>query len=907
MQTTRRWMLLVFCLGLLALGLPARDGSAQEITAITLFGCDEQGTVDTAFRNNSGPIDAAWDIFIYEGPVFDPASRSAQDIKWLNNAQDHTVRIPLTPGVHTFTFHCEFSRPWPYVGLNLFCDGANDRAAISARTATDTQGPPYPNCAVNDARQTMGWPITEVPAAGTLITGGPDDGIWEVEDARQGVRVTLKSFRCSIPSVDGDLDLVGPHAIGASGQGDAVGQFVLEVEPVAPTPPDLFVWLQTVAEMTCGAANRIESWREQFDWRQTPAPFSFVLGDTPSQVVLQRSQRTSEHKQLDPHKTAHSVRYVDPQTGLEVRWEGVEYPAYRTVEWTVYLKNTGTTDTPVIHDLQALDCRLSRRGGSDEFMLHYNRGDTCAPNAFEPQLKSLGPGTEFQTAPENGRSTNGAWPYFNLRAGDEGVMVVVAWPGQWAARFSRDADRSLSLTAGQQLAHLRLHPGEEIRTPLIVLQFSSNNTWIDAQNVWRRWMIEHNLPRPGGKQLPLPLLNACSSHQFAEMTQANETNQIEFIDSYLAKGLQLNYWWMDAGWYVGAAEKGWPWTGTWEVDRRPHRFPRGLRAVSDHAHAKGVKTIVWFEPERVAGETWLAAEHPEWILGGSGGGLLNLGNREAWTWLVDKIDSIITQEGIDLYRQDFNIDPLSFWRSHDREDRQGMTENQYVVGYLAYWDELLRRHPGMLIDSCASGGRRNDLETMRRAVPLLRSDYLFEPVGQQGHTYGLSFWLPFFGTGYTPSNTVGWGWGTGGISYDPYTRRSNMCPSNTACFDFRVEVDDALIQKLYREWLAAGDVYFGDYYPLTPHSLEADAWIAWQFHNQQSQKGMVQAFRRTESDFFGGQFRLQGLDPDARYQVTNSDHPETVVQTGRQLMEQGLSIDIPTRPGAAVLFYQRVE
>jgi len=52
-----------------------------------------------------------------------------------------------------------------------------------------------------------------------------------------------------------------------------------------------------------------------------------------------------------------------------------------------------------------------------------------------------------------------------------------------------------------------------------------------------------------------------------------------------------------------------------------------------------------------------------------------------------------------------------------------MTENLYVQGYLAYWDGLLQQHPGMLIDSCASGGRRNDLETLRRAVPLLRSDY----------------------------------------------------------------------------------------------------------------------------------------------------------------------------------------
>ena len=420
-------------------------------------------------------------------------------------------------------------------------------------------------------------------------------------------------------------------------------------------------------------------------------------------------------------------------------------------------------------------------------------------------------------------------------------------------------------------------------------------------------MIQHNLPRPAGKPLPLPMLNACSSHQFAEMTKANERNQIEFIDSYLQKGLKLNYWWMDAGWYVGAAEKGWPWTGTWEVDRRPHRFPNGLRAVSDHAHTNGVKTIVWFEPERVAAETWLATEHPQWVLGGAGGGLLNLGDPKAWNWLVNHIDKLITEEGIDLYRQDYNIDPLGYWRGNDTEDRQGVTENKYVTGYLAYWDELLRRHPGMLIDSCASGGRRNDLETMRRAVPLLRSDYLFEPVGQQGHTYGISFWLPFHGTGYCPSNTVGWGWGTGGISYDAYTRRSNMCPSNTMCFDFRVDVDDRLIQKLYAEWLKVGADYFGDYYPLTAHSLDKRSWIAWQFHRPEAGRGMIQAFRRSESNSHGGQFKLRGLRPDAQYELSNTDEPGKVTVSGRQLMETGTEIAIKQRPGAAVVVYERVD
>jgi hypothetical protein len=56
-------------------------------------------------------------------------------------------------------------------------------------------------------------------------------------------------------------------------------------------------------------------------------------------------------------------------------------------------------------------------------------------------------------------------------------------------------------------------------------------------------------------------------------------------------------------------------------------------------------------------------------------------------------------------------------------DRQGMTDNLHVQGYLAYWDALRRRRPNLVIDSCASGGRRNDLETMRRAVPLHPTDY----------------------------------------------------------------------------------------------------------------------------------------------------------------------------------------
>ena len=109
------------------------------------------------------------------------------------------------------------------------------------------------------------------------------------------------------------------------------------------------------------------------------------------------------------------------------------------------------------------------------------------------------------------------------------------------------------------------------------------------------------------------------------------------------------------------------------------RTPLTVVPFWNHARAKGVKTIVWFEPERVQGDTWLAENHPEWILGGARGGLLNLVNPEAHRWLTGHIDRLITEQGVDLYRQDFNIDPLSFWQKNDAEDRQGITENHHVT------------------------------------------------------------------------------------------------------------------------------------------------------------------------------------------------------------------------------------
>lgn len=631
----------------------------------------------------------------------------------------------------------------------------------------------------------------------------------------------------------------------------------------------------------------------------TEPPFSFVYAGKPSSELLKTWLLSRDTEKLDSQRTRHTLIYGDSKTGLQVRCVLVTYNDFPTAEWTLYFKNTGSADTPIIEKIQALDMQVDR-SDDREFLLHHNVGSPANGNDYGPLETPLGPGVRKHLGGSGGRPTNTDWSYFNLEWGGEGLIVAVGWPGQWAAEFVRDGARGLSLQAGQELTHFKLLPGEEVRSPLIVLQFWKGR-WIDSQNVWRRWMMAHSMPKPDGV-LPPAKLFASSSRQYNEMIDANEARQILFIDRYLQEGIKLDYWWMDAGWYIHHAG-GWPRVGTWEVD--PARFPRGLRAVSDHAHSRGLKVLVWFEPERVAAGTWLAENHPEWILGGAKGGLLNLGNDAARQWLTDHVDRLLTEQGIDLYRQDFNMDPLSFWRGADTPDRQGITEIKHVTGYLAYWDELIRRHPGLLIDSCASGGRRNDIETMRRAVPLWRSDYAYEAIGHQCMTYGMSFWLPYYGTGTVATRNASY-YGTGRTPVEPYAFWSNACPGFGLGLDVRLtDLDYPALRRLIGQWRQVAPNYYGDFYPLTSWTRDNTLWMAWQFDRPEAGEGMVQVFRRHESDYESARLRLRALDPDATYLVTRLETGEQFSCPGQHLLENGLLITLTNKPGTAVLAYRR--
>ena len=631
------------------------------------------------------------------------------------------------------------------------------------------------------------------------------------------------------------------------------------------------------------ALSQVQIWAaEIFQGDTVSSWYSFDLDGRPSAPATSTWEIQQQEQELDANRVAHQVTRTDPASGLQVRCSGIVYRDFPAIEWTVYLKNTGTADSPLLSNVRPLDTALVLEQGAAVTLRYWN-GTYVNRTDYEPHDLALEVGDRRVFTPTHGRPCAGEFPYYSVDLGGRGVCLAVGWPGKWFASFERGDGASLRLAAGQELTRFVLHPGEEIRTPLMAL-VGWTGAPVQGQNLWRRWMIAHNIPRRGGV-LPPAQMPAVSGNQFPGLL-CNEADEFRYIDRFAEERIPITHWWMDAGWYVNKGD--WTSTGTWEVDHG--RFPRGVRAVAEHAHTQGLKLILWFEPERVTAGSWLAEEHPEWVLGGKGGGLLNLGHPEAWQWAVERLDGLIEREGVDFYRQDFNMDPLPLWRANDAPDRQGITEIRHVEGYLALWDELVRRHPDLMIDSCASGGHRNDLETMRRAVPLLRSDYLFDSTGQQCHTYGFASWIPY--------------WGTGIIDFDTYSFRSILGLDTTlSCDARRTDLDWDLLRKLTGEWRAVAPLFWGDYYPLTPYSPSEDAWIAWQFNRPDQGDGMVQAFRRAQCASGRVSLPLCDLEPGRTYTLRNLDNAEATEATGVSLMKDGLAVEAREAPGAFLLIY----
>lgn len=595
-------------------------------------------------------------------------------------------------------------------------------------------------------------------------------------------------------------------------------------------------------------------------------------------------------------------------------------------EWVNYLENTGTQPTGVISSL--MDARVSlpiaheepwhgtayQPNPDDITLVYAPSGSTwtfdefcsdarrSADNLYQGHLRV---NHAKRYAASGGRSSEKNAPFFNVHKDGKGYIFAIGWSGQWSCTLSRTTDE-LHILAGIEQTHFRLLPGEKIRTASFVLMPYEGSV-IDSQNQWRRVLRDHfSLIGREGRDAYGPL---CAS-VWGGMKTSSVLDRIRVIQE---NQLPYEYVWMDAGWY-GDTTKPTPdefegdWsqhTGDWRVSPLIHS--NNLRDVADAVHAAGMKFLLWVEPERVVKTTPTAMTHPEYFFlpadEKAEHRLLNLGREDAWNYCFQTLSQLIREIGVDCYRQDFNMPPLATWRHNDAPDRLGMSEIRHINGLYRLWDALLEAYPHLLIDNCASGGRRIDVETLRRSIPLWRSDYQCPanhlPEGVQCHHLSFNQWMPFSGTGT-------------GRPYDTYQIRSSYSPALTANYTFSEREtfgDDpqkmAWLRDRLHEYLKVRSLMTEDFYPLSQVSDRKDVWCASQFNRPSQWDGFVLIFRREESPYESATYMLQGLDKDADYLFVDADDSSETLLSGDALCTRGFAVSMPEKRSSKLIFYHK--
>ena len=665
-------------------------------------------------------------------------------------------------------------------------------------------------------------------------------------------------------------------------------------EPTAATTPETEETPSTDGETT---TDREEpSMPEEYEKLMSDLdafPLTFQYDEKKYTGFAGFAEEKREEKELENGtETIVFLRHPDVSASFELVTR--VFPKESAYEYVVYIRNDGSENTGIFKDLL-----FSVEYDGENPHLKGVKGD-MGGKYYTPYDQDLTK-KQYGDRSSSGRPTHDTFPYYNLHFEDGGTFIAIGWPGRWKSDFVYDKKTGVTrFTAGQMALETYIAPGETLRTPLMAFVTYKGLDEDEQTNAWRHYFINDVMRKIDGEPEKCRAGFSCGA-------VGKTTEQILYTTkTYLARGLKPELLWVDAGWYTGARGEAvyWPQTGTHNVDTR--RFPDKMADIGKLTGENGMVFLLWFEVEimRLDKSAFLHSQkdfNEDWLLPikGTNDYLVNIGDPDCRAWVFGKITNVIDTAGVTGYRQDFNTDPANGWAAGDakEENRKGMTENLYVQGYLALWDEIIARYPGIFMDSCASGGGRNDLESMKRAVPLHYSDWFDDDSRREDYdmkakmTQALFAWFSYFKNEiYKVENN--------------YQTRMNLAPLSLYKVPEPLAVDANwdLLSEAYAEHAQVKEYFYADYYPLTEWSTNKNRWNGWEFFDPDKDAGYALMFCHEATGDLTTTVKLKGLDKQKTYTVTDADGLVSVTAAGKDLMETGFTLTVPEKPYGA-LFY----
>ncbi len=306
-------------------------------------------------------------------------------------------------------------------------------------------------------------------------------------------------------------------------------------------------------------------------------------------------------------------------------------------------------------------------------------------------------------------------PGFGNRGGDV-WGAHLAWSGSSQVWAERQSDGTSVLGLGELLApgEVVLNSGEEHRTPTVHAVHS--RLGLDGLSSRLHESIRARSTHPGR---PRPVvLNTWEAVYFDHRVD----RLTALADAAAEVGVERLV--LDDGWFRGRRHDR-VGLGDWTVD--PQVWPDGLGPLVDHVRGLGMQFGLWVEPEMVNVDSEVYRAHPDWVLRAAESvedppvewrhqQVLDLANPQAWEHVHGQLDALLTTYDIGFLKWDHNRDLID--AGHD--GRPG-TRLQTLAVYRLL-DSLRDRHPGVEIESCASGGARVDLGILARTDRVWASD-----------------------------------------------------------------------------------------------------------------------------------------------------------------------------------------
>ena len=594
-----------------------------------------------------------------------------------------------------------------------------------------------------------------------------------------------------------------------------------------------------------------------------------------------------------------------------VRVQAAYNEEYGQSEYTVFFENQGSQPSKVLMDVAALDYVFEGKNP----VLRGILGDH--QNFYAPYETDLALQDGYHES-VGGRATHVCFPYFNLVHGDGGTLIALGWAGTWNALYTQTHKGTRAVLRSNPQLNAVLLPGESLRTGLIVLLPYSGRDKHNAMNLWREWFINCNMPRYDAGGMPV---SPFSTTGFAGDTGLpNSDGSISerhftwkpSLDKILAEGLHTDFRWFDAGWYPDPAgntvETDWFGTiGTWEID--PVKWPGDtFRESVDEFHRHGIKTLVWFEPERTTHVDDMVKNHGykrEWAIEAKGTITNNIGDPECLAWTTKRITDMMLKNNVDLFREDNNSNHNYTWRELDRKSaketglpRRGIAENNSIVGHYQLWDNIIafcaETGKCTFVDSCASGGGRNDIESLRRGIPFMRSDADRTTTGLRlSMSSSFNQWIPFHGS--STKETAHELDVNKGAGSDAFVYRASYLPifnygeafTHNPCLDFEN------IRRFIGEWESIRHLLTKDMYVLTLWHGKNNLlqWTVFAYDAPELGESLILAFRQEECEEETCTVSLPFAEESARYELVNADTLEKEAFSGAEL-KQGLTLSL---------------